>query len=97
MEDKSVQKRGGGQRKAYEDADAIRIINFAMKNRDVSARSIALNLVINPNKLSHDTINRILNTAGLKARRTIEKPLLTPKKKEDRFVFATRHRVLTVE
>lgn len=90
------EKRGGGRPKIYGEETVRRIVTFAEENRKMGARKIEKLDDINSTGLSHNTINRILNDNGLKARRKLKKTKMSPQNINDRFVFARRHRNWTV-
>ena len=53
MEDKAVEKRGGGRKKKYGEETAKKIIDYADENRNATALGIAKNFELNHIHLSH--------------------------------------------
>lgn len=85
-----------GKKRITNDRDDRRILKIAMENRLLSRKEITKIISEEGVKVSTRTVQRRLYEGGLKCRRPIKKPKLTPTMKKTRYEWAKRHEHLTI-
>lgn len=86
-----------GRKKVTSSRDDRHIIKLATEKRTLSSRGIAKILAEEGRQISERTVRRRLYAAGLKCRRPIRKPKLTPSMKKARFQWAKRYENYSID
>lgn len=87
----------GGRKRITTSRVDRRITQIATTNRMLSSKAIKQKLSEEGHEISERTIRRRLYEAGLKCRRPVKKPRLTPAMKKARYRWAIQHKNYTVD